>query len=263
MATTFHGFTLAGSIKRIQSRQPRVELPEQEEYVANYFIRPGDSTWVITGENPKLMQRFRFGLEGFCTVQPFLRAEGKRNSNDDPHYRGSNAIFLQPGMNRLIRSRRCLILADAFITGKPESPYLVYLLNKKRPFCFAGLWNHTIAEETGADVFSFAIITTVSNPFISSLGAVLMPVILEPNDELCWLKLSSQLSDILHLLGPYSENQMNAYPISPVTVDLRNDKSVIQPKGKTLFDESFHLDMRRTWRKKPSASSSTLADRIR
>ncbi len=76
MTTTFHGFTLASSIKRIQSRQPLVELPKQEEYVPNYFIRPGDSTWVITGENPKLMQRFRFGLEGFRTVQPFLRAEG-------------------------------------------------------------------------------------------------------------------------------------------------------------------------------------------
>jgi putative SOS response-associated peptidase YedK len=205
MASPFHSFVLASSTKRIQSRQPRVELPEQEEYTPNFFIRPGDSSWVITGESPKLMQRFRFGMEGFRTVQPFLRAEGNRNPDDDPRYSGSNAIFLQPGINKLFRFQRCLVLADAFITGKPDSPYLVYLRNKKRPFCFAGLWNHTIAEETGADVFSFAIITTVANPFISSLSAVRMPVILDPNDEHRWLKPTTSLSGILHLLGPYPE----------------------------------------------------------
>jgi putative SOS response-associated peptidase YedK len=145
MATTFHGFTLASNMKRILSRHPRLELPDQEEYSPSYFIKPGDSSRIITGENPKLMQQFRFGLEGFRTVQPFLRAEGNRNPEDDPNYSGSNAIFLQPGMNRLIRSRRCLVLVDAFITGKPEAPYLVYLRNKERPFCIAGLWNHTIA----------------------------------------------------------------------------------------------------------------------
>jgi hypothetical protein len=59
MATTFHGFTLASNMKRIQSRHPRVELPEQEEYTPNYFIRLDESSWVITGENPKLMQRFQ------------------------------------------------------------------------------------------------------------------------------------------------------------------------------------------------------------
>ena len=37
----------------------------------------------------------------------------------------------------------------------------------------------------------------------------------------------------------------------------------IQPKGKPLFEESFQLDMRRTWRKKPFNINITFADRIK
>lgn len=171
--------------------------------------------------------------------------------------------FLQPGMNRLIRARRCLVLADAFIAGNPDAPFLVYLRNKMRPFCFAGLWNQSISEDTGDDVFSFTIITTVANPIISSLGAVRMPVILDPTNEHRWLRPSASLSDILCLLQPYPVYKMNAIPVSPILSEAPNSSSVIQPKGKSLFDESFQLDKRSTWRKKPSAIISTIADRIR
>jgi len=263
MATPFHSFVLASNLKRIQSRHPQVELPEPENYISNYNIKPGDSSWIITNESPRLLQQFDFGLKGFRSVQPFLRAEGNRNPDNDPNYSGSNAIFLQPGINKLIRFRRCLVLADAFITGKPDSPYLVYLRNKKRPFCFAGIWNHTKSKETGADVFSFAIITTVANPFVASLGAVRMPVILEPDDEHRWLKPTASLSNILHLLYPYPVEKINAYPVSPISGEAPNNASLIQPKGKPLFEESFQLDMRRTWRKKQSTNNITLGERKR
>jgi putative SOS response-associated peptidase YedK len=263
MATPFHSFVLASNLKRIQSRHPQVELPEPEEYIPNYNLKSGDSSWIITNESPRLLQQFEFGLKGFRSVQPFLRAEGNRNPDNDPNYSGSNAIFLQPGINKLIRFRRCLVLADAFITGKPDSPYLVYLRNKKRPFCFAGIWNHTKAEETGADVFSFAIITTVANSFVASLGAIRMPVILEPDDEHRWLKPSASLSGILWLLHPYPVEKMNAYSVFSVLGEAPNNASLVQPKGKPLFDESFQLDMRRTWRKKTSTNNGTLADRKR
>lgn len=263
MTTPFHNFVLASSLKRIHSRHTQVELPEPDVYTPNFNIKPGNLSWVITNDSPRLLQQFRFGLKGFGAVKPYLRAEGKRNPEDDPNYSGSNAIFLQPGINKLFRFRRCLALADAFITGKPDSPYLVYLRNKKRPFCFAGLWNHTKVKETGYDIYSFAIITSVVNTFIESLGAVRMPVILDPNDEHRWLKPTASLSQILHLLHPCPVEKMNAYPVSPIPPEAPNNASLVQPKGKPFFDESFQLDMRRTWRKKPSNINITFADRIK
>jgi putative SOS response-associated peptidase YedK len=166
-------------------------------------------------------------------------------------------------MNRLIRSQRCLVLTDAFITGNPDAPYLVYLRNKNRPFCFAGLWNHTIAKDTGDDVYSFAIITTVANPFVSSLGAVRMSVILDTNDEHRWLRPNASLSRILYLLQSFPVDRMNAYQVSPIVPEAPNSPALVQPKGIPMFDESFQLDMRRTWRKKPFTNNDTLADRIR
>ena len=260
MNNPFHSFVLASSLKRIQSRHSLVVFPEPVNYYPNYNIRPGNHSWVITNDSPKLFQLFGFGLKGLPAIQPFLRAEGKRNQDDDPNYNGSNAIFLQPGIKKLIRFRRCLVLADAFITGPPESPFLVYLLNKQRPFCFAGIWNHTKAEETDSDVFSFAIITTVTNPFIASLGTKRMPVILEPKDELTWLK-SSQLSDILRLLHPYPEEKMNAYPVSPFLDDSSNVFSVIQPKGDPLRETASRVDLSRNRRDKHNFSGYTFAER--
>ncbi len=125
MVTTFHSFVLASNLKRMLPRHPMLVLPEL--YVPNYQIKPGEITYSIISDEPKLLQHLEFGLKGFKTVMPFLRAEGNRNPDDDLHYNGAKAIFLQPGFKQLIRNHRCLVPADAFITGNPEAPYLVYL----------------------------------------------------------------------------------------------------------------------------------------
>jgi hypothetical protein len=135
--------------------------------------------------------------------------------------------------------------ANAFITGNPDAPYLVYLRNKMRPFCFAGPWNQTISEDSGDDFFSFAIITTVANPFILSFSAVLMPLILDPTYEHRWLRPSASLSGILYLLQPYPVDKMNAFPDSPILSEAPNSSSIVQ-SNKSLFDKSSQEDIRST-----------------
>ncbi len=56
-----------------------------------------------------------------------------------------------------------MVLADAFVVGLENKPYLVYLRDKKRPFCFAGIWYKSIDGNTGDEVTSFGIITVVVN----------------------------------------------------------------------------------------------------
>ncbi|MBW6535825.1 MAG: SOS response-associated peptidase [Mariniphaga sp.] len=90
-----------------------------------------------------------------------------------------------------------------------------------------------------------------------------MPVILDHNDEHRWLKPTASLSRIFHFLHPCPVEKINACLISPIPPEAPNNASLVQPKGKPLFEESFQLYMRRTWRKKPSTNTTTLADRIR
>jgi len=63
----------------------------------------------------KELQPFKFGLNGIGNAKYFVRAEGKRNINDDPKYSGSNAIFLMPQFSKIIRSQRCLVVAGALV----------------------------------------------------------------------------------------------------------------------------------------------------
>ena len=56
------------------------------------------------------MLTYNLGLRINSDIIPFARAEGERNSVDDPNYHGSKAFFLKPEFNRLIRYQRFLVV---------------------------------------------------------------------------------------------------------------------------------------------------------
>jgi len=256
----FERFILASDYKRIRSKYDMASLPKGEEYIPSYNIAPGASAYVIIpglNESPernemnpvlrayfeerkpsKVIRSFRFGLQGVerNTVN-FIRAEGDRNQNNDPHYTGSKAIFLNPRYKRIIREQRCLVLADAFIISLDYKPYLVYMKDKKRPFGFAGLWNKA-NDVDGNEIYTFGILTTVANQLIRKLGSDRMPVIIPEYKERRWLSTSNTLSQVLDMLNPYPAYLMNAYPVSDKINDsANNDLSVIQPVGSRMYSE--------------------------
>lgn len=261
--TAFDRFILASNFKRIESRYSMSKLPELANYVPSYNTAPEDKAYIINNNQTKEIQQFEFGLKGFDSIKLFIRAEGDRNMNNDPKYSGSKAIFLQPGFNRIIRTQRCLILADAFVVGIESGyPYLVYLRGKQRPFSFAGVWNRTKHTETGEEVNSFGIITCPANPLMQKLGMKRMPVILLNEYESTWLRTSAQLSDILSMLCPYPTSLMNAYPISSKIADKsRNDVSLVQPTGKPIYQEPTYTRYKKQKREN-SFPNATLADRM-
>ena len=232
----FDRFVLASSYKRISERFNRCYINSSSTYKPSYNIVSGDESYVILNYQTKEIHQFHFGLTGI-TNDPvlFVRAEGDRNQNNNPDYTGSKAIFLKSEFGNLIRKQRCLVLADAFIVGINKTPCLVHLRNKQRPFAFAGIWNKN-KDESGKDVYSFAIITVTANKLLQKLGYKRMPVILYPNHESNWLKQSAQLSDILYMLTPYPDNKMNAYPVSKRIIDTNlNDLSLIQPVERKIL----------------------------
>lgn len=259
----FDRFILASDFKRIESRYSMAKLPELEPYTPSFNIAPGNKSYIIYNNQTKEIQQFEFGLNVNDDVMPFVRAEGDRNSENNPNYKGSKAIFLKPELNRLIRSQRCLVLADAFIVGlETGNPHLVYLRGKQRPFSFAGIWNRTMDEDAGEEVNSFAIVTCPANPLLQKLGMKRMPVILLNEYESTWLRTSAQLSDILSMLCPYPSNLMNAYPIgNKISDKTLNDLSLVQPIGKPVYNEPINVRYKKV-KREISFPNATLADRM-
>lgn len=236
-------FVLASDLQRIEARFNAHLDPNTVERSKLYAVSGGDDTYVITCQDPHLIQVFKFGMTPFYAKEPMnlvnARVEGDKNSGDDPYYNGSKAIFLNQAFRKPIHFQRCLVIADAYYEWSDQNkPYLIYLQNKTRPFAFAGLYDHWKNPETEEIVFSFTIITTTANQLLQSIGVKRMPVILSRSSETGWIKASKPLSEVLRPLSSYPYEKMNAYPVSEmVNLPCVNDSLMLNPVGEKLLKE--------------------------
>jgi putative SOS response-associated peptidase YedK len=238
-------YVLVQKVEVIEKRF-NVEAPEGFDFKPNYNIAPGSYAPVITNENPRQLDLFRFGMTPFWAKKPLLlinaRSEGDHNPEDDPGYTGAKGIITKPAFRKPVRSQRCLVIADCFIEGtikeKLSKPYVVYLKEGERPFAFAGIWDTWANPETGEIIRSFAIITTVANELLQKIPHHRSPVILPRSLEQHWLNNDIPLSDVTGMLRPYPAEFMNAYPVDPAIKNPRaNGPQLLKPTGQRLTPE--------------------------
>ena len=217
-----------------------------ERFQINPNVSPGDEALVITDEDPQKLQLFTFGFTPFWAKKRMYvinaRSEGDHNKENDPGYRGAKGIIKKPMWRKSIRSRRCLVIADAFVEGTEKErlskPYLVYRVNNKRPFAMAGIWDEWVNKDTGEVVRSFAIITTAPAPLLQLIPHHRSPLILSQDDERLWLDKNLPLSAITELMEPFDDEEFNAYPISPDIKSSKNkDSEVLKPLDKWIRPE--------------------------
>jgi putative SOS response-associated peptidase YedK len=236
-------FVLASELQRIEPRFNALIGPNTAEIPKHFAVSGGDRTYVITNQDPHLIQVFTFGMTPFYANEPMnlinARAEGDKNGADNPDYNGSKAIFLNQAFRKPIQSQSYLVIADAYYEWSDQNkPYLVYLQNKNRPFAFAGLYDQWQQPESGEIIYPFTIITTTANELLQSIGVIRMPVILSRSNEKDWLKASNPLSEALRVLVAYPYDRMNAYPVSEnVNWKCNNDPSMLNPIGERLLKE--------------------------
>ena len=157
----------------------------------NTNVSHGDLAPVVTGDQPDALQAMQFGFTPAWAKKQFYminaRSEGDHNADNDPDYRGAMGILQKPMFRQSIRTRRCLVVADAFIEGpqreKLAKPYVVYARDGQRPFALAGIWDEWTDTATGELVRSFAIITTTACDTLQAIGHHRSPVLLDPADE--------------------------------------------------------------------------------
>ena len=125
----------------------------------------------------------------------------------------SETLSEKPSFRNAYRRRRCLILAGGYyewqtVPGSTSKQPVYIHLKSGETFAFAGLW------EEWHDIRSCSIITCEPNPLLKRIHHR-MPVILPENAYEQWLSPDEQSAKTLQpLLTPYTDQEMEAYPVS-------------------------------------------------
>lgn len=216
--------------KIVDDIQLRFHVDVETEWNRQIFnAAPGMMLPVITSADPSLLKVFKWGLIPAWASDPAI---GNKLINAR-----AETLAEKPSFRIALKSRRCLIPANGFFEWKKEGdeklPYRI-CFHDDRLFAFAGLWD-TWKDPEERLIHSFTIITTSSNELMKPIHDR-MPVILEPKDEHEWLDTGIQQEEALALLKPYPDGEMEAYQVSSLVNNVRNNNpEILLPFKESLF----------------------------
>lgn len=187
----------------------RYQLEDVHGYKPRYNAAPAHLLPVITHASPQGFSYFYWGAP-----QHFLKGNtvAERIINTR-----AELIPERPVLKKTLLRFRCLIPASGFFAwkkvGKKTSIPWYFIPKPKTIWSFAGLWEEYDDSE-GTGYHTFSIITIPSN---QTVGAVTerMPVIFNSHQEAIWLNKNATEKELLDLLVPYSNADLEGYTVSP------------------------------------------------
>ncbi|MEZ4519144.1 MAG: SOS response-associated peptidase [Chloroflexota bacterium] len=137
----------------------------------------------------------------------------------------------KPSFRSAFKRRRCLIPTSGFYewqkVGKGKQPMFIHPAEGDL-MSFAGLWEYWQSAD-GSELETCTILTTGPNAIMEPIHNR-MPVIVEPDDYAMWLDPETPADQLMHLLRPSESSLLDAYPVSTVVNNPRNeDPACIQP----------------------------------
>lgn len=205
-------FTLTADPNKIRESFPWLNVPEgaQQSIQPRYNIAPTQPVAVVPNDGKNRLNYFTWGLIPSWAKDPEI---GNRLINAR-----AETLVEKPAFRAAFRRRRCLILADGFYEWRQEphtkrkTPMYIRLQSGK-VFAFAGLWEDWHAPD-GSEILSCTIITSPPNALMEEIHNR-MPVILPEESIPLWLDPGEpNLHELQELLKPYTEQEMEAFPVS-------------------------------------------------
>ena len=132
-----------------------------------------------------------------------------------------DTLFQSTAFRESAKKRRCLVPATGWYEwqdtgGKRKQPYYLHF---DRVFAFAGVW--TARKVNGADwEANFAIVTTDARGIAEQIHDR-MPLVIHPRNYAAWIDPSTE--NPADLLAPFDDGRMEAYPVSTLVNDPKND----------------------------------------
>ena len=207
-------YTLTIDIKTVAEK---FGVPAALDTSPRYNIAPTQEVVSVMRNGASHLARLRWGL-----IPSWAKDEsiGSRMINAR-----AETLTEKPSFKGLLRSKRCLIVADGFYEWKQEngSKIPMYMtLKSGEPFAFAGLWDLWKSPD-GEHIRSCTIITTEPNDLVAPIHNR-MPAILLPGAYADWLDPDIRDEQALsHWLAPYPAEEMTARPVSRLVNDPKRD----------------------------------------
>lgn len=211
----------------------RYRLSRRKQIVEEYFDVAGEDDWVPryniapTQPVPIIRQHPKEPTRNFSLVRWGLIPSWAKDSSGAAMMINarSETAASKPAFRDALKSRRCLVPADAFYewqrTGKTKQPFC-FEVGAGELFAFAGLWDRWRAPD-GNWLKSCTILTTTPNTLTATVHDR-MPVILDPSNYDVWLDPGmTNIEAASDLLKPFEAQLMRAYSVSPRVNNVAND----------------------------------------
>jgi len=207
-------YTLTIDIKTIAEK---FGVPATLETSPRYNIAPTQEVVTVMRNGTSHLALLRWGL-----IPSWAKDEsiGSRMINAR-----AESLAEKTSFKGLLRSKRCLIIADGFYEWRQENGFktpMYITLKNGEPFAFAGLWDQWKSPD-GQQVRSCTIITTEPNDVLAPIHNR-MPAILLPGAYEDWLNPDMRDEQALsHWLAPYPAEEMAARAVSRLVNDPKRE----------------------------------------
>ena len=151
-------------------------------------------------------------------------------TNTATNFVNMNRVLKQTPYNRMIRSNRCSIPANCFVTQTHNKTWLVRLL-KQRLFWMGGLYEK-IVSRNGQVAYRFAILKTDPADVLASICKT-MPVMMNTNNCQQWIT-PKNLASVMAMADQSGRLWFDYFQISDQILDPnKNEKELLIPLGST------------------------------
>lgn len=213
-------FTLTHDINTV-GRIFNAAVPASLQTAPRYNIAPTQDVVTVLHDDTVHLDMLRWGLIPSWSKDESI---GSRMINAR-----AETLAEKPSFRTLLRSKRCLVIADGFYEWKAEAgsktktPMYITLQNNE-PFAFAGLWD-LWRDAEGQPIRTCTIITTQPNELMTSIHNR-MPAILGREAREAWLEPTLRDEHALQsLLTSYPTAEMTARPVSRLVNNPKYDSA--------------------------------------
>lgn len=182
----------------------RYELSNQPKLQTTYNLAPSMKALVVHRNSPNIGEYLPFGIKA-----PWSQSMLLINAQ-------SETVYVKRTFKDMFENYRCLIPASFYYEwkrheDKTKTPYL-FKVTDQPYFSFAGLY------KPGE---GFVILTCQPNEVQLPIHHR-MPVILDRELEQLWLNEDQDADHLMEMLRPYSNNNMECFPVSSLVNSPRN-----------------------------------------
>jgi putative SOS response-associated peptidase YedK len=218
---------------------PAVTVPSN--YYVSGFTQP--LVPVISTLNPELITAFNWGLiPDFCKTDLDAKDMQLKTLNAK-----SETVFTLPSFKNSIREKRCLVIVDGFYEwrtiGKQKYPYFIHYKDSE-VFAMGGIFNDWVNKQTGEQTKTFSIITTPANELMGKIhnAKMRMPFILPKGTERDWLNLNLKDNEIVDLMKPIAEGELEAHTISKLITNKNKNPDTAEVQLAFEYPELAFID---------------------